>query len=150
MLIKLENGIPVGYPLVDANFKQLYPNVSFPSPLTPEAVEPFGYGLYEFSEQPAPGRYQKVVEVTPVKNQVGVWIQTWAVVEKNAEEKAAEDTAKANSVRNQRNILLSQSDWTQVADSPVDKAPWAAYREDLRNVPSQPGFPWNVVWPAKP
>ena len=56
----------------------------------------------------------------------------------------------ANMARVQRNILLSESDWTQVADAPVDQAAWATYRQALRDIPSQAGFPLDVVWPEKP
>ena len=52
--------------------------------------------------------------------------------------------------RSQRNRLLSESDWTQVADAPVDKAAWAAYRQALRDVPQQAGFPVTITWPEKP
>lgn len=57
---------------------------------------------------------------------------------------------EANQIRDQRNILLSASDWTQVADAPVDQAAWATYRQALRDIPAQSGFPLNVVWPEKP
>lgn len=56
----------------------------------------------------------------------------------------------AEQVRAQRNSLLSASDWTQVADAPVDQTAWAAYRQALRDVPDQEGFPANVVWPVPP
>ena len=55
--------------------------------------------------------------------------------------------------RGERNRLLAACDWTQVPDSPLssdDKAAWAAYRTELRNVPSQTGFPTNIVWPTPP
>ena len=53
-------------------------------------------------------------------------------------------------VRAQRNSLLQQSDWTQVADAPVDQAAWATYRQALRDITMQSGFPENVVWPTSP
>lgn len=53
-------------------------------------------------------------------------------------------------VRAQRDILLTASDWTQVADAPVDQAAWATYRQALRDIPAQAGFPDNVTWPEKP
>jgi hypothetical protein len=56
-------------------------------------------------------------------------------------------------VRNYRNELLSACDWTQLIDSPLDadaKLAWQLYRETLRMVPQQPGFPWNVTWPSVP
>lgn len=71
-------------------------------------------------------------------------------VEQEAAYKAQKDATQAESVRNQRTQLLKDSDWTQVADAPVDKTAWAAYRQALRDVPSQAGFPWEVQWPTKP
>ena len=59
-------------------------------------------------------------------------------------------TAKESEVRGQRNQLLKDSDWTQVADAPVDKDAWATYRQTLRDVTSQEGFPFNVVFPNPP
>lgn len=53
-------------------------------------------------------------------------------------------------VRTRRNELLAASDWTQVADAPVDQAAWATYRQALRDITSQVGFPHDVVWPEKP
>jgi hypothetical protein len=58
--------------------------------------------------------------------------------------------AEAESVRSRRNTLLADSDWTQLADAPVDNLSWAIYRESLRDIPEQPGFPSNVVWPEAP
>lgn len=55
-----------------------------------------------------------------------------------------------NEIRLQRNNLLAESDWTQVADAPVDKAAWAAYRQSLRDIPQQTGFPTEVTWPTAP
>lgn len=53
-------------------------------------------------------------------------------------------------IRNKRNYLLDKSDWTQVDDSPVDKIAWATYRQQLRDITLQTGFPTDVVWPTKP
>ena len=52
--------------------------------------------------------------------------------------------------RRRRNELLAESDWTQVTDAPVDKSAWADYRRALRDIPSQPGFPDAIEWPAFP
>ena len=53
-------------------------------------------------------------------------------------------------VRSQRDRLLKASDWTQVPDAPVDQQAWATYRQALRDIPQQEGFPESVVWPEKP
>lgn len=56
----------------------------------------------------------------------------------------------AAGVRLKRNAFLASCDWTQVADAPVDAAVWATYRQALRDIPQQPGFPTNVTWPTAP
>lgn len=70
-----------------------------------------------------------------------------------AEERAEIDTQKAAAVRRERNAKLTECDWTQLNDTPLDnpsKVAWTNYRQALRDIPSQSGFPHNVVWPVKP
>jgi len=66
----------------------------------------------------------------------------------NPDEREAEQ--KAKEVRTQRDALLAETDWTQVADAPVDAQAYANYRQALRDVPQQSGFPTEVVWPIRP
>ena len=70
--------------------------------------------------------------------------------EQEAAYKAQKDADQAKLVRDDRNKRLTETDWTQVADAPVDKAAWATYRQALRDVPSQAGFPWDIQWPTQP
>ena len=56
----------------------------------------------------------------------------------------------ATIVRKQRDQLLTDSDWTQMPDAPVDQAAWATYRQALRDIPQQAGFPTDITWPTKP
>jgi len=60
------------------------------------------------------------------------------------------ESQQAASVREERNKRLKDSDWTQVSDAPVNQVVWATYRQTLRDVPSQVGFPWEIQWPIKP
>jgi len=53
-------------------------------------------------------------------------------------------------VRQRRTMLLAKTDWTQLSDATVDKSAWATYRQALRDIPQQAGFPSNVVWPEQP
>lgn len=56
----------------------------------------------------------------------------------------------ADEVRKKRNKLLTESDWTQLVDASLttkNKETWLVYRQALRNVPQQKGFPHDVVWP---
>ena len=70
--------------------------------------------------------------------------------EQEATYKAMKDAEQAANVRRSRTEKLNDCDWTQVDDSPVDKAAWATYRTALRNVPAQSGFPWTITWPESP
>jgi hypothetical protein len=63
------------------------------------------------------------------------------------------DTLAAMEMRRQRDALLVACDWTQGNDSPLSittKTAWATYRQALRDVPAQSGFPDNITWPATP
>ena len=68
-----------------------------------------------------------------------------------AHEQQAEADSQAHRVRVNRTLRLQASDWTQGKDiaNEVSTA-WATYRQALRDVPSQEGFPWNVTWPETP
>ncbi len=62
-------------------------------------------------------------------------------------------TPLKESLRKERNELLSGTDWTQAIDSPLnaeDKTAWATYRQSLRDIPDQSGFPTEVTWPTEP
>ena len=70
--------------------------------------------------------------------------------ELDAEWPAVRDGLAWGRVRAERDRLLAASDWTQVADAPVDSAAWAVYRQELRDVPQDFATPDAVVWPAAP
>ena len=64
--------------------------------------------------------------------------------------KVTKDAEQADNIRKIRNERLTECDWTQLADSKVDKDAWATYRQALRDLPESEGFPWNITWPVKP
>ena len=53
-------------------------------------------------------------------------------------------------IRNWRNKELAATDWTQVADSPVNKTVWATYRQQLRDLPAQNADPKKLKFPTQP
>jgi hypothetical protein len=64
---------------------------------------------------------------------------------------AGANDRKAAVVRSERNTKLTATDWTQGADTPqATKDKYAPYRQTLRDVPAQSGFPNTVVWPTQP
>ena len=74
------------------------------------------------------------------------------ITARNARE-AALAVEKSNSValdvRNQRDILLAETDWMALSDVTMSNA-WTVYRQALRDIPAQVGFPASVTWPTKP
>ena len=56
---------------------------------------------------------------------------------------------QAASVRQQRDALLTETDWTALSDSTLTPD-MAAYRQALRDVPEQAGFPETINWPIRP
>lgn len=79
----------------------------------------------------------------------GDWVYTVMVRNKTAEEVQADVDARAAQKRAERDRALAASDWTQVLDAPVDRTAWATYRQALRDLPEQEGFP-DVSLPAQP
>jgi hypothetical protein len=52
-----------------------------------------------------------------------------------------------------RKELLVQSDWTQIANNPLtpeQQQQWATYRQALRDITTQSGYPFNIIWPTPP
>ena len=55
--------------------------------------------------------------------------------------------------RRRRDSLISETDWTQVLDSPISaecREAFRVYRQALRDVPQQENFPYDIIWPEKP
>ena len=78
------------------------------------------------------------------------WIDGEAVIREMTKEEVAALAPTEEQVRASRNALLVESDWTQLKDAPVDQLAWATYRQALRDITSQKGFPASVIWPDKP
>jgi hypothetical protein len=70
--------------------------------------------------------------------------------EQEAAYKAMKDAEQAANVRTSRTEKLKDCDWTQIADSTADKTAWATYRQALRDITTQTGFPWTITWPTQP
>ena len=62
----------------------------------------------------------------------------------------ATDEQKWAQIRGWRNSELSRTDWTQLADSPLDKEAWATYRQALRDLPAQGGLADDAEFPTAP
>lgn len=117
--------------------------------LTPEVMEALGVDPVLEGPQATTTRYQTAFR-DGVEQIDGQWFTKYSVADMDADAQAAKDAEQSKSIRDQRNTKLSESDWTQVADAPVDKAVWATYRQELRDISKQAGFPWDITWPIDP
>jgi hypothetical protein len=151
MHVLIKDGAVEQYPYAVAQLKVHNPNCSFPENPSDELLSYFGVHRVFFSTQPPTSDTQVLIEEKPVFDDAATrWTQVWRVRDMTADEIISREEGQAYQVRADRNQRLVQSDWTQLADSIVDKALWAAYRQGLRDIPSQNGFPWNVIWPVEP
>jgi hypothetical protein len=138
-----------GAVVTEHEFRAMHSNTSMPQQLSEELINDFGADVVFEGPQAQPTRYQ-VGFADGVVQIDGKWYTKHSVAEMDADAITAKNEEQANSVRQQRNDKLKASDWTQVADAPVDQAAWATYRQALRDVTGQEGFPWTVTWPEQP
>lgn len=145
----------------EQGFRALFSNTSMPQQLTEEIINSFGGDVVFEGPQATGGTVYQYSQGAGVEQVNGKWYtkyilgpvftdgETTAAAQESAY-KAAKDAEQAASVRAQRNGFLTASDWTQVADAPVNKTTWATYRQALRDVTQQSGFPWTITWPTQP
>lgn len=147
MFVLIKDNAVKRYPYTISDLKRDNPNVSFASSVDVESLQEYGVYAVHLVPQPVVPVTQTVENGMPVFNaETNRWEQTWVVRDFNEEETAQ----RALQIRDERNRRIAESDWTQLSDAPVNKNAWAMYRHDLRSVPEQEGFPWNVSWPVPP
>jgi hypothetical protein len=138
-----------GRVMYEGEFRALFPNTSLPQQLTETLINELGGDVVFEGPQAQPTRYQ-VGFADGVVQIEGKWYTKYSVADMDADAIAAKDTEQAKAIRSQRTDKLKDSDWTQVADAPVNQAAWATYRQALRDITAQPGFPWGTQWPDAP
>lgn len=146
------------------------PNTSLPRVWDSATCDFLGVDPVLAAPAPAPsGEYKIVVRNGVTQDANGNWVEAYTerdmfadfnvdgVVVTKAEQEQAYTANKnaeaAASVRSQRDALLASCDWMAIkafeAGATV-AADWATYRQALRDVTAQAGFPNEVVWPTKP
>ena len=160
MYAEVKDGVLLTWPYNWDNLVKNNPNTSFPADIdfrdmyaATEAAAA-GSSLVRVTEQAQPTydpSTQKLVRNDQPTLSGTDWVLGWTVQTMTADEQAAAKTQKATAVRSDRNNRLAQSDWTQLTDAPeINKLAWATYRQALRDIPSQAGFPWDIQWPTQP
>lgn len=139
--IRLVGGTPEAYSI--SQLKRDNPNISFPE--KPSGATLAEFNVYQMVDavRPVHDMWSQEVVKGPIKYTGGRYTQTWEVVEKDAEHVASK-------ARQMRNKLLEDTDHTQLPDAPKGKRAWAVYRQELRDLTKQPGFPKTIEWPTPP
>ena len=157
-----------GAVMYEGEFRAMFPNTSMPQQLSEELINEFGADVVFEGPQASGGDHYQYSQYAGVEQIDGKWYTKYVLgpvftdipatetepaktaAEQEAAYKAIKDAEQASAVRKSRGEKLANCDWTQVADAPVDKAVWATYRQALRDVTAQSGFPWTITWPDAP
>ena len=136
------------YPYSLKKLREDNPTISFPSEFTEAVMNEFN--IFEVRQTPMPSNYTKnISEENPILIE-GIYYQNWIQTDASQAEIDARIENKWEEIREIRNELLKETDWTQLGDiSQATKDLYSNYRQQLRDVTSQSN-PYNIVWPVKP
>ena len=150
MFAKITNGSVDRFPYSVGELFQDNPNTSFPQ--QPTSATLASYGVFEVTKKPVPEHDPSThfFEYGPVPVlENGSWFLLPTVRMLSVDQLAERAASAAASARQTRAGLLTETDWTGLSDVTMSPA-MATYRQALRDIPLQPGFPHSVVWPLKP
>lgn len=151
MFAKVINGVVTKCPYTWDDMRKDNPDTLFPNKYVQSVFEQYGAVEVALVEKPVENHLQSVETLLP-EFVNGVLTQKWNVIPATEDEITYRTEEESLEVRAKRNQLLTESDFSQASDfdAGVDKAAWATYRQALRDVPAQAGFPWSVEWPVQP
>ena len=153
-----------GQVMYEAEFRALHPNTSMPQQLSEALLNEFGADVVFEGPQATGGTVYQYSQASGVEQVDGKWYTKYVLgpvftdgettaAEQEATYKATKDAEAAKSVRSTRDSKLAESDWrvikTAETATTLDAA-WATYRQALRDVTGQSGFPWTITWPESP
>ena len=142
LLVKTANGGVEQFPYTLGDLRRDNPQTSFPKQIPNSILQ--SYEVYEVTELDKPAYdplVQTLVRGTPVYNN-----DRWKVSYTTANKSDADAEA---AVRNRRDTFLAETDWMALSDVTMSSE-MTAYRQALRDIPAQSGFPVSVTWPTKP
>lgn len=150
MFAKITNGVVDKFPYTVGDLRRDNPNTSFPRQIPVETMAAHGMVGVLQREAPAHNALTHFVEYAsaPVLEE-GWWVLLPTVRELSSEQVSERSAAESSSVRATRSLLLAETDWTALSDVTMS-TDMATYRQALRDITLQPGFPHDVLWPTKP
>jgi hypothetical protein len=137
------------------------PNISMPRTWNQNVLDALNIEAVLEAPKPDAGPYQYVARNGVVQDAKGNWVTAWEVREmfsddeegtkagKEAAYQAGLDATAAKSVRDERDRKLAETDWMALSDVTMS-AEMTTYRQALRDITAQEGFPHSVNWPVKP
>lgn len=150
MFAKITNGKLDRFPYTAGDLRRDNPNTSFPKNISADTM--LSHGMVEVTQKPAPlhDSTTQYVEFGPVPElENGAWVLQPRICQLSQDQLTDRRESAANAVRGERDALLAATDWAALSD--VTMSPeMAAYRQALRDITLQSGFPHNVLWPTKP
>jgi len=138
--LKITNGQPEIYSI--GQLRRDNPSTSFPKSPSNALLADWDVYPYTVQDQPTVDYMTQTITSTALTQVNGAWTQGWEVSNLPAED-------AGRNIRNHRDNLLQQTDWMAMSDNTMSPA-WSTYRQALRDVTAQPGFPFAVEWPSKP
>ena len=145
MYVKVTDGVATEYTL--NQLRAEHPNISFPVAPSAEVLADFSMYPYTIADQPEYNNETHTIVSGDIEQTIdGDWQKGWVL-------QAIPEEDIARRVRANRDMLLAASDFTQLPDTARDdseRAEWATYRQALRDITSQEGFPNTVTWPVMP
>ena len=117
---------------------------------TTEILNELGADVVFDGPQPTLTPYQ-ISTAGPAVQENSQWYTSFIVTDVDDNTKAIIDSEQSAKIRVARDAKLTACDWTQTLDSPINnKSAWATYRQELREITKQSGFPWTITWPTDP
>jgi len=148
LLLKATGNTVEQYPYSVGLLRKDNPNTSFPK--KPSASDMAAFGVHPVTEViPSLGDGQKLTKVWTPTLVSGDWVLAHQAVDLTTEEVAEATAVVAANVREARDKLLAGTDWTAGSDVTMTST-MTTYRQALRDVPAQAGFPNTVTWPTAP
>jgi len=156
MHVKIVDNSIHTYPYNTVQLRKDNLDTSFPSRISDEILSSYGVFPVTFADMPSINIRTQMAEQKNTPSLVeSTWTVGWTIISKTANEISEYDSGVALFNRNNRDGLLSNSDWTQTLDAPLSdsvKAAWVTYRQALRDLPDHSNWP-NLEsgdWPTKP
>jgi hypothetical protein len=154
MYAKIQNGSVVKSPYTIDDLKKDNPQTSFPDQVSDALLAEHGVVTVVVTTKPDTDHTKNVAFGTPKFNQdTQQWETVWIVEDASQDEINERVLAETEKVRNERNVLIAATDWLVVKHLELNEnipGKWEVYRQALRDVPAQAGFPFNISWPVKP